>query len=93
MATPEEIEEFKKKNARIAVAGRIWYEKLAADLEKKYGAGTFIAIDIATGSYVTGTSLLEVMDKTKQEFPQNAEFFVRCVVEPHPFASFAGCPQ
>lgn len=93
MATPEEIEEFRSKNARIAAAGRVWYQKLAPSLEKQYKAGTFIAIDIATGSYVTGVSLLEVMNKTKEGFPQDTEFFVRCVVGPHPFVSFAGCPQ
>jgi hypothetical protein len=55
---------------------RIYYEKLKPILEPKY-KGKIIAIEVDSGDYFIGDSVIEAGDKAKQKYPDKIFHFMR----------------
>ncbi|MEK7659410.1 MAG: hypothetical protein AAB338_02020 [Patescibacteria group bacterium] len=72
--------EFKSKIDRqalreIADKGQAIYDRLVKEkgLEEKY-FGLYIVINVDTGEYVLGKTILEASDLAKEKFPQSRRF-------------------
>lgn len=64
-----QLQQFTKK-------GREIYKRLKEDLEPQY-RGKIVAIDVETGDYFLGNTVIEAGKKGRQKYPQKIFHFIR----------------
>lgn len=66
-----------KKGKEIVRKGERVYYKIKPELEKKFDLGFYVTIEVDTGRYFVGRTLLESAHKAKKEFPRKQFFSAR----------------
>lgn len=92
MATPEELEEFKKENSEVVAKGIALYAQKQEELEGKYPAGHVVIINVDTGEYVVAKTIVDVIKIAEATFGDSHRGYIRNIVGPHPLVEFGGCP-
>lgn len=65
----------KPSKLKIVENGKELYYKLKPDLEKRYGLGDYVSLEVQSGDYFVGKNPIESIHKAKKKYP-NREFFL-----------------
>lgn len=60
----------------ISSKGMAIYQKISKRMEKK-NFGKYLAIEVGSGKYFIGNTLIEAMEKAKKKFPHKLFYFTR----------------
>ncbi len=66
-----------KKGKEIVRKGEKIYYRIKPELEKKYDPSLYVTIDVDTGKYFIGKTLLESAHRAKKAFPRKQFFSAR----------------
>lgn len=92
MATPEEIETFKRDGANVVAEGERWFKKIEETLKAKHPGDHTVVINVDDGTYVVAATRLDAVLAAEKQFPTGARGYVRGIAV-RSNIDFDGCPK